>query len=40
MSGFPVVLNTGVVVCVQQDTDVGREEGRGYADVPKAVCVS
>ena len=28
MSGFPVVLNTVVVVCVQRDTDVGREEGR------------
>lgn len=40
MSSFPVVLNTVVVVCVQWDTDGKREEGCGYADVPKAVCVS
>lgn len=40
MNSFPVVMNTVVVVCVQQDTDVKREEGHGYADVPKAVCVS
>lgn len=40
MNSLPVVMRTAVVVCMQRDTNVEREEGHGYGAIPKAVCVS